>query len=283
MKYKVAAIQTETGASKEENIERALHQLDLAAREGVRLACLHEYLTTECPESDNTKEEIRKVAESIPGPTIELFAKKAKEHQIYIVVGTILELDQDKLYNTAVFINSDGRIVGKYRKMHPENNVAKYEISSEIVPGDEYPVFDTEIGKIGIMIDMDGSVPAVAEILSLKGAEVICWPLNWSVRWALTVRTLSSALGGSSNCHILVANRVGPRSKESQFSHLSYDGGSRIIDPEGNVIAKAPDFYEGMAVATINLEFTKKWRNEIIPRDYPLRRRPETYGVIIQS
>jgi len=283
MKYKVAAIQIETGSRKEENVKEALHQLDLAAQEGVRLACLHEYFTTECPESGNSTEEIRSMAETIPGPTIDSLTRKAIEHQMCIVAGSILEIDQDKLYNTSIFIDSRGQIVGRYRKTHPEDATAKNEIGRGIIPGEEYPVFDTELGKVGIMIDMDGTVPAVVEILSLKGAEVICWCVNWSARWAQTVRVLASAHGITSKCHIICANRVGPRSKESQFSHLSYNGGSRITDPEGNVLATASDFYEGMAVATIDLEFTKKWRNEIIPRDYPVRRRPETYQLIAQS
>jgi len=283
MKYKVAAIQTETGSCKEENVKRALHQLDLAGQEGVKLACLHEYFTTECPESGNSNEEIRRMAETIPGPTIDSLAKKAKEHQIYIVAGSILEIDQDKLYNTSVFISPTGQIVGRYRKTHPENATAKHEIGRGITPGEDYPVFDTDIGKIGIMIDVDGSVPGVVEVLTMKGAEVICWPLNWSARWVNSVEYLPSAWGMIGRCYIILANRVGRRSEGSQLSYLSYHGSSRITDPEGNVTAKARNFFEGMAVATIDTDFIKLWRNETIPSDYPLRRKPETYEFVAQS
>jgi len=283
MKYKVAAIQIETGSCKEENVKKALHQLDLAAQERVKLACLHEYFNAECPESGRSVEEIKGMAETISGSTIDSLAKKAKEHQIYIVAGSILEIDQDKLYNTSVFINPTGQIVGTYRKTHPENATAKNEVSKGITPGEEYPVFDTDIGKIGIMIDVDGSIPGVVEVLTMKEVEVICWPMNWSARWVNSVEYLPSTWGMVGRCHIILANRVGRRSEGSQFSHLSYHGSSRITDPEGNVIAKARNFFEGMAVATIDTDFTKLWRNEIIPSDYPLRRRPETYEFIAQS
>jgi len=283
MKYKVAAIQTETVSGKEENVKKALHQLDLAAQGGVKLACLHEYLTTECPESGNSTEEIRRMAESIPGPTIDSFTKKAIEHQMYIVAGSILEIDQDKLYNTSTFIDPNGNIIGKYRKTHPENAAAKHEIGRGVTPGEDYPVFDTDIGKVGIMIDVDGSVPGVVEVLTMKEVEVICWPMNWSARWVNSVEYLPSAWGMISKCYVICTNRVGPRSEGSQFSHLSYHGSSRIADPEGNVIAKARNFFEGMAVATIDTDFIKLWRNKIILSDYPLRRRPETYKLVAQS
>jgi len=278
----VAAIQIETSSSKEENVKRALHQLDLAAQEEVKLACLHEYFNTECPESTNSTEEIKKMAETIPGPTINLIAKKAREHRMYIVAGSILEIDQGKLYNTSTLIDPNGDIIGKYRKTEPENATAKHEVSKGVTPGEEYPVFDTEIGKIGIMIDVDGSVPGVLEVLTMKKVEVICWPLNWSARWVNSVEYLPSAWGMVSKCYIICANRVGRRSKGSQFS-LVYHGSSRITDPEGNIIAKARNYFEGMAVATIDTDFVKLWRDEIIPRDYPLRRNPKAYQFVAQS
>jgi predicted amidohydrolase len=282
MKFKAAAIQIETGSDKKENVEKALRQLDLAAQEGVKLACLHEYFNTECPEVGTSNEVLRATAETIPGPTIDALAKKAKEHQMYIAAGSILEIDQNKFHNTSAFIDPKGNIIGKYRKTHPENAGAKHEIGLGITPGKEYPVFDTEVGKVGIMIDVDGSVPSVVEVFTMKEVEIICWPLNWSARWVNSVEYLPSAHGMFGRCYIVCANRVGRRSKGSQFNHLTYHGSSRIADPEGNVIAKARNFFDGMAVATIDTDFIKLWRSDIIPREYPLRRRPDTYQFIAQ-
>jgi len=283
MRYRVAAIQIETGSDKQDNVKRALNQLDLAAKEGVKLACFHEYFSTECPESGFSLEKLREMAETIPGPTTEAIAKKAKEHQMYVVAGSILEIDQKKFYNASAFIDPNGKILGKYRKTHPENAGAKHEIGLGITPGDEYPVFETDIGRVGIMIDVDGSVPSVVEVLTMKEVEVICWPLNWSARWINSVEYLPSAYGMIGRCHVVCANRVGRRSPESQLPHLSYHGSSRVTDPEGNVIARARHFFEGMAVATIDTDFTKLWRSDIIPREYPMRRRPDTYEFIAKS
>ncbi|MBW2607890.1 MAG: carbon-nitrogen hydrolase family protein [Deltaproteobacteria bacterium] len=283
MKYNVAAVQIETASSKEETVEKALKQIELASQVDVKLVCFHEYFNTECPESENGAEELREMAETVPGPTITALADKAKERDMYIVGGSILEVENDKFYNTSVLIDNNGQIVGKYRKTHPENATAKYEMDGGINPGENFPIFDTDLGKIGIMIDVDGSVPGVVEVLAMKGVEVICWPINWSTRWANTIEYLPSAWGMVGRCHVIAANRVGRRSKESHLSHLSYHGSSRVTDPEGNVLAKASNFFEGMAFTQIDTDFTKLWRSEIIPRDYPMRRRIETYEFVAQS
>jgi N-carbamoylputrescine amidase len=278
MKIKVAAVQIETTPDREKNVERVLSFIDQAGAMGVRLICFHEYSITECPEDTDGKEAIVKKAESIPGPFTQKVSERAKKNRIFVVPGSLFEIDGGKLYNTSPLIGPDGRVIGKFRKVHPENAWAKYEIGSGIVPGDGYPVFDTEIGKIGMMIDMDGTVPMVPEIYSLQAAEIICWPVNWSARWYRTVRILSQAHGLMSKCHILCANRVGLRRHPK--GDLVYSGGAEVADPEGNIVAAAADFYEGFAASEIDLDFTRKWRKEVIPRDYPARRRPETYQLI---
>jgi predicted amidohydrolase len=279
MGLKVAAIQTETNGDKKQNIERALRQLEGAAREGVKLCCLHEYLTAEMPEKGKTSEDLMKVAERIPGPTIDVLMRKAKELSIYLVAGSIIEVEGGKLYNTSVLISPKGEMVGKYRKMHPEDVDVKYEISCGITPGEGYPVFETEVGKIGIMVDMDATVPVVGEIYALQGAEIICWPVNWSVRVANSFRAFSLSNALVSKCHMICANRVGIR-KNSPAGDMYYAGESRITDPEGNIIGSTRDYYEGAAIATIDVEYTRRFRKNT-KVDYPVRRRPETYRLIV--
>jgi predicted amidohydrolase len=280
MKIKVAAAQMETTPDRDKNVEKVLSLIDRAGEMGARLVCFHEYLLTECPESQGSKEEILGRAEPIPGPFTGAVSQRAKKNDLYVVPGSLFEADGGKLYNTSPLIGPDGLLVGKFRKMHPEDAAAKYEIGSGILPGDGYPLFETGIGKIGIMIDMDGTVPAVPEIYALQGAEILCWPVNWSARWYRTVRILAQAHGITSKCHILCANRVGLRRKPG--GDLVYSGGTQVTDPEGNVLAAVGDFYEGLAVAEIDTEVTRTWRKEVIPRDYPVRRRPETYGRITE-
>jgi N-carbamoylputrescine amidase len=280
MGLKVAAIQTETSEDKNQNIERAVRQLKIASQEGVKLCCLHEYLTTEMPERGKTQEDLLKIAEPIPGPTITVFSEKAKKFNMYLVAGSIIEVEGGKLYDTSVLVDPKGEIVGKYRKMHPENVDVKHEIGCGITPGEGYPVFDTGIGKIGIMIDMDATVPTVSEILALQGAEVICWPLNWSVRVANSLRAFSLSNALISKCHVICANRVGIR-RNSPAGDMYYSGESRITDPEGNIIGSTSDFYEGAAIATIDIEYTRNYRKNVIKQEYPVRRRPETYHLIV--
>jgi predicted amidohydrolase len=112
------------------------------------------------------------VAEPIPGPSTEYFGELAKKHNLYIVAG-LVERAGHLIYNAAVLLGPDGRIAGKYRKV----SLPRSEIEAGIAPGDEYPVFDTRFGKLGMMICYDGFFPEVARRLSSNGAEVIAWPV----------------------------------------------------------------------------------------------------------
>ncbi len=112
------------------------------------------------------------VAEPVPGPSTEYFGELAKKHNLYIVAG-LVERDRHLIHNVAVMLGPDGGIVGKYRKVSLPRN----EIEAGIAPGNEYPVFDTRFGKVGMMICYDGFFPEVARRLSGNGAEVIAWPV----------------------------------------------------------------------------------------------------------
>jgi predicted amidohydrolase len=112
------------------------------------------------------------VAEPIPGPSTEYFGDLARKYNMYIVPG-LVERYGPLVYNVAVLIGPDGRIVGKYRKVCLTGS----EIEDGVTPGYEYPVFDTRFGKVGMMVCYDGFFPEVARELSNRGAEVIAWPV----------------------------------------------------------------------------------------------------------
>ncbi|MCU0873061.1 MAG: carbon-nitrogen hydrolase family protein [Pirellulaceae bacterium] len=111
-------------------------------------------------------------AEPIPGPSTEYFGKLAKQHDLYLVAG-LLERDEHLVYNVAVLIGPDGNVVGKYRKVC----LPRSEIEGGIQPGDEYPVFETRFGRLGMMVCYDGFFPEVARELANRGAEVIAFPV----------------------------------------------------------------------------------------------------------
>jgi predicted amidohydrolase len=114
----------------------------------------------------------RDAAEPIPGPASDYFGELAKQHAVHLVAG-LVERDKHLIYNTAVLIGPDGKLIGKYRKV----TLPRTEIEAGISPGHEYPVFTTQFGKVGMMICYDGFFPEVARQLSLHGAEVIAFPV----------------------------------------------------------------------------------------------------------
>lgn len=112
------------------------------------------------------------VAEPVPGPSTNYFGELAKKHNLYIVVGLLERLDH-LVYNVAALVGPDGKVVGKYRKVC----LPRGEVEGGIAHGDDYPVFDTRFGKVGMMVCYDGFFPEVARGLSSNGAEVIAWPV----------------------------------------------------------------------------------------------------------
>lgn len=111
-------------------------------------------------------------AEPIPGPSTEYFGQLARKHNLFIVVG-LYERAGHLVYNTAVLMGPDGKLVGKYRKV----TLPRDEIAGGVAPGHEYPVFQTRFGKVAMMVCYDGFFPEVVRQLTNRGAEVIAWPV----------------------------------------------------------------------------------------------------------
>ena len=120
----------------------------------------------------NTGKKAAEVAEPIPGPISEHFTQLSKLYDTHIVVG-LFEKDGPLVYNSSILCGPDGQIIGRYRKV----TLPREEISDGVTPGEDYPVFDTRFGKVGMMICYDGFYPEVARELSQNGAEVIAWPV----------------------------------------------------------------------------------------------------------
>ncbi|MCD5420262.1 nitrilase family protein [Rhodococcus pyridinivorans] len=157
--------------NKESNVAATLQLIADATAQGARLIVLPELANTGY--SFDTREEAYAHAEPLPdGPTCTAWINAAREHDVYIVAG-IAEADGVTMYNTAVLIGPEG-FIGKYRKTHLWNR-EKLMFS----PGDSYPVFDTRIGRIGLLICWDIWFPEVARILVAQGADLICSANNW--------------------------------------------------------------------------------------------------------
>lgn len=219
---KVAVIQFEpVPFKKEDNLARLLDLCRSASAQGARLIVLPEMCTTGYCFADRT--EIAPLVEPIPGPTTEMFGKIARQEKVYIVVG-MGEVDPftQVYYNSAVLIGPDG-IVGRYRKTHSFIAETKWAKDGDM----GIPVFDTEIGRIAMIICMDAVFFETARIPALEGADILAFPTNMFGR---APSNYWRARAFENGMYFLASNRWG---SEHGFN---FTGGSCVIGPDGSII-----------------------------------------------
>ena len=209
--------------------------IDEAVRRKAELIVLPETLTY-----FGTGLSFAECAETIPGPSTEYFGRLAKKHDTHIVAG-LVERDEHLIYNVAILIGPDGKVVGKYRKV----TLPRGEIEAGITPGKDYPVFKTRFGKVGMMICYDGFFPEVARELSNNGAEVIAWPV-----WGC-----NPLLGAARACenHVYVVS--------STYTDVSQDWMvSAVFGHDGKQLAKASE-WGTVAIAEVDLNQPLHWHS----------------------
>lgn len=166
------------------------------------------------------------VAESVPGPTTARLGQFARKRRTYIAAG-IFEREGAAIYNTAVLIDRDGNLVGKYRKVY----LPREEVEGGLTPGSDYPVFRTDFGTVGLMICYDVFYADPARALALKGAEVILMPIWGGDETLAKARAIENKV-------FLIA---------SGYDHPTY-----VMDPNGDRLSEAPQRGTS-AVATVDL------------------------------
>lgn len=255
---KVAAIQLNSGENKELNLKKATNLIRDAASQGSELVVLPEYVTYMGEDEQKVKQ-----AETIPGETTDHFKQLAKELNIYIHAGSILEVaDKHKSYNTSVLINPDGKIIAKYRKIHLYDAYIEGRVdfreSDTIYPGEEIVAVETDFGTVGLTICYDLRFPELFRSLALKGAKIIFVPAAFpfytgSAHW----ETLIRARAIENQCFLIAAAQIGP----SKPNNLCF-GHSMIVDPWGTVLARAAEG-EGIVMADIDLNRIEEVRQYI--------------------
>lgn len=248
---------------KETNVEKAIHYITEATDRGAEVVCLPEYFNTGFGYSDPAKirEELSKLAELIPGPTIQKLRQACKDGHVG-AVGSMVEAAQGKLYNTAFVINPSGELIGTYRKVH------LFQAESQVVQrGDGWQAFEMGFGKVGIMTCYDVIFPEAARALALTGAQVIFHPANWMDPFLPQWRVATNARALENQVWMISVNRVG---KDELFT---YFGRSRVIDPYGNEVLECSDGEE-LAVMKIDLDKVKEFRSFL---NFLGDRQPEVY------
>ncbi|MFN7990936.1 MAG: carbon-nitrogen hydrolase [Candidatus Micrarchaeia archaeon] len=280
MKTKVALIQMSMGPDPRKNVEKAVALVGKAAKQGANIVCLPEVFTSPYfPQEEKAEAEL--FAEAIPGPATEALSRAAKENRVVLIGGSLFEKDGKKFYNTAVVFDDDGRLLGKYRKMHIPHDPCFFEQNYFEKGNLGYKVFPTKFGKIGVLICFDQWFPEAARTLALMGADMIFYPTaigwvegvdqaegDWKEAWEAVQRGHSIA-NATAVCGV---NRVGREGR------MTFWGGSFISTQFGTILARGGS-EESIVMAEIDLDLAKKvkegWR-------FFYNRRPETYGKLVE-
>ena len=270
-KFKIALAQIGCKrADKKENLKKIENFVEKAKNQSADLIVFPELSLT----GYVVRDQIYELAETIPGPSTQVIEKIAEKTQTYIVFGMpeLSEKTQATIYNTAVLVGPKGYI-GKYRKMYlPTHSV--FEEKRYFRPGYQAVAFDTEIGKIGLIICYDIFFPEVSRLTRLKGAQlIVCISASPAVRKTF-FEILTAARAIENTAFLAYVNLVGIE------NGLQFWGGSRLIAPNGKVLAKAKYDEEDLVMCDVNYNDIKPIET-FVPTLKDLR--PELFDALKKS
>jgi N-carbamoylputrescine amidase len=253
---RVGLVQMSCSEKPEANLKKALARIEEAAKRGAQIVCLQELFRSQyfCQTEDIA---LFKLAEPIPGPSTEVLTKVAKRNKVVIVASLFERRAAGVYHNTTVVIDADGKLAGKYRKMHIPDDPLYYE-KFYFTPGDlGFQAHNTKYGKVGALVCWDQWFPEAARLTALAGAEFIFYPtaIGWlpdeeeemNQAQHSAWETIQRAHAIANGVYVVVVNRVGGEGK------LNFWGQSFVADPFGRIIAKASADKEEVLVVDCDL------------------------------
>lgn len=267
---KIGILQQHNIADTKKNIERLAENITDLAQRGAELVVLQELhnLLYFCQTEDVNNFDL---AEPIPGPSTDFYGELARKLGIVLVTSLFEKRAAGLYHNTAVVIEKDGTIAGKYRKMHIPDDPAYYE-KFYFTPGDiGFHPIDTSVGRLGVLVCWDQWYPEAARLMALQGAEMLIYPTAIGYEssdteaeqqrqreaWTTVMRGHAVANG----LPVIAVNRVGHESDPSeQTGGIQFWGSSFVAGPQGELLYRASDNEEESIILNIDLDHSEQVR-----------------------
>ena len=290
MELKIGILQQHNTADRKENMARLAAGIRQLAAEGAELVVLQE-LHNGLYFCQTENVDIFDQSEPIPGPSTEFYGALAKELGVVIVTSLFERRAAGLYHNTAVVIEKDGTMAGKYRKMHIPDDPAYYE-KFYFTPGDlGFHPIQTSVGNLGVLVCWDQWYPEAARLMALQGAELLIYPTaigydsndtpDEQERQREAWTTVQRGHAVANGLPVVTVNRVGwedsPEAQNSQLSTVNcqlstnqgiqFWGSSMVVGPQGEFLYRAPKDQEVAQVVTVSLE-----RSEQVRRWWPFLR-----------
>lgn len=267
---KIGILQQHNIADTKKNIERLAENITDLAQRGAELVVLQELHNSLyfCQTEDVNNFDL---AEPIPGPSTDFYGELARKLGIVLVTSLFEKRAAGLYHNTAVVIEKDGTIAGKYRKMHIPDDPAYYE-KFYFTPGDiGFHPIDTSVGRLGVLVCWDQWYPEAARLMALQGAEMLIYPTAIGYEssdteteqqrqreaWTTVMRGHAVANG----LPVIAVNRVGHESDPSeQTGGIQFWGSSFVAGPQGELLYRASDNEEESIILNIDLDHSEQVR-----------------------
>ena len=284
---KIGLIQQQNVADVKQNMQHLATKIRELAKQGAELIVLQELHNSlyfcQVEHVDNFD-----LAEPIPGPSTEFFGNLAKELGV-VIVASLFERRAPGLYhNTAVVLEKDGTLAGKYRKMHIPDDPAYYE-KFYFTPGDlGFHPIQTSVGRLGVLVCWDQWYPEAARLMALQGADLLIYPTaigyessdtpDEQERQRMAWQTVQRGHAVANGLPVVTVNRVGLELDPSQQTNgIQFWGTSFVAGPQGELLFEAPKDQEDATIVNVDMQ-----RSEQVRRWWPFLRdrRIENYGEI---